>query len=249
MKLTPLPSKALGVLVLHGFTGHLQTVEGIKPYLNKHHLKYSIPVLRGHGTQFRDLNGVTYKDWVADAEGALVELAKTVDKVVVVGLSMGGLMALDLGIHYPDLVAGVVSVAAALKFANPLACLTPWISRLIPYWPSQPSYQDQEKGKRCKNYQWFPSKAFASLYDYAHKIEEELPRLRVPILILHSKKDSVIKPQAAQEIYEKVSSEHKEIKWFEKSGHEMMEDLEAKEVFQAITHFILQFVGKKKDEA
>src|SRR5262249_44766729 len=115
----------LGVLVLHGFTSHLKTVDGLKPYLEKHSLKSSFPILRGHGTRFQDLNGVTSRDWVADAEKALLDLSKTVDKVVVVGLSMGGLVALELGLKHPDKIAGVVTVGAALKFADPLSALTP----------------------------------------------------------------------------------------------------------------------------
>jgi carboxylesterase len=234
----------VGVLLLHGFTSHLKTVEGLKPYLEKHHLKFSMPMLRGHGTRFQDLEGVTYHDWYADAERALLKLAKTVDKVVVVGLSMGGLVALELGMKHPDKVAAVVTVAAALKFADPLSGLTKVISKVVPYWPSPNAFNDKRLAKNNENYKWFPTSAFASLYEYSQKVEKELPKLKVPILILHSKKDQIIAPKSANIIYEKISSDHRDIKWFRKSGHEMMQDLEAKEVFQTIIDYILQFTKK-----
>ncbi|MFO1518207.1 MAG: alpha/beta fold hydrolase [bacterium] len=204
----------VGVLVLHGFTSDIKTVDGLKPYLDKAHLKSSFPVLRGHGTKFQDLNGVTWKDWYADAEKAFLDLAKTVDKVVVVGLSMGGLVALELGVKHASKIAGVVTVAAALKFADPLSPLTPILSKVVPYWPSPNAFHDKKLAKNSRNYKWFATSAFASLFEFAQKVEDDLPKLKVPILVLHSKKDQVIAPRAANIIYEKVSSEHRDIKWF-----------------------------------
>jgi len=243
MKELPRHNK-LGVLVLHGFTSHAKTVDGLKPYLDKLHLKSSFPYLRGHGTKFQDLNGVTYKDWIADAEKALNSLSKTVDKVIVVGLSMGGLVSLELGIRHPDKIAGVVTVGAALKFADPLSVLTPLLSKIVPYWPSPKAFHDKELAKNSKNYKWFPTTAFASLYEFSKLMEKRLPKFKLPLLVIHSKKDQIIAPRSANIIYEKVSSDHRDIKWFFKSGHEMMQDMEAKGVFEAVVEFIQQFTKK-----
>src|SRR4030095_8749090 len=243
MKELPRHSK-IGVLVLHGFTSDLKTVDGLKPYLDKLHLKSSFPVLRGHGTKFQDLNGVTYKDWIADAEKALNTLSKSVDKVILVGLSMGGLISLELGIRHPDKIAGVVTVGAALKFADPLSVLTPLLSKIVPYWPSPKAFHDKNVAKNNRNYKWFPTTAFASLYEFTKLAEKRLPKFKLPLLVIHSKKDQIISPRSANTIYEKVSSDHREIKWFYKSGHEMMQDMEAKEVFEAVVEFIQQFTKK-----
>ncbi|MBF0493245.1 MAG: alpha/beta fold hydrolase [Deltaproteobacteria bacterium] len=231
----------IGVLVLHGFTSSLKAVDGIKSYLEKSKLPYAMPLLRGHGSQYKDLAGVTWNEWVADAEKALFELSEKVEKVIVVGLSMGGLVALKLGLKHPDKIAGVVTVAAALKFADPLAPLTKIIAKIVPYWPGPKSFNDPECAKQNQNYSWFPTDAFCSLYDFAKHIEKNLSKFKVPLLVIHSKKDSVISPIAASIIYEKVGSEWRDIKWFQKSGHDMMQDYEAKEVFAEIMDFVLRF--------
>jgi carboxylesterase len=62
--------------------------------------------------------------------------------------------------------------------------------------------------------------------------------VHVPIRILQSKADQIVAPESANIIYEKVSSPHREIVWFEKSGHEMMQDLEAEAVFGEIMAFV-----------
>ena len=39
-------------------------------------------------------------------------------------------------------------------------------------------------------------------------------------------------------IYEKVSSTNREIHWFARSGHEMMQDLEADAVFASVMEYL-----------
>jgi len=238
----PLPRyDKLGVLLLHGFTSNVATVDGLVPFLEKEGIQSRVPVLRGHGTVYTDLAGVTARDWYDDAEAALIALSKEVDKVVVVGLSMGGLVAIDLGIRHPDKIAGVVTWAAALRFADPLSGLSPALARVASTWPAPESFNDASLKSRSRNYPKFMTDAFVSLLRYAQETEKRLPQLSVPLCVLHSKKDQVIAPIAANIIYRDVSSEHREIHWFQRSGHEMGQDCEASEVFQATMDWIRRF--------
>jgi carboxylesterase len=233
--------KNLGVLLLHGFTSSLKTVDGFVPYLKKRKISFRMPILRGHGTNPKDLENVTSQDWYDDAEKSLLDLAGEVDKVIVIGLSMGGLVALELGIRHSDRIAAVVGVAPALKFKDPLSGLSPLMSKIVKYWPSPNAYNDKECAKTNKNYPKFPTKAFVSLLNYSKRVEELLPRLKVPIMLLQSKKDQIVSPRAARIIYDNIGALHKKIVWFEKSGHEMMQDLEKKAVFKEIDNYIAQF--------
>ena len=238
----PLPRfDKLGVLLLHGFTSSVKTIDGLVPYLKDRGIEWSLPVLRGHGTDYRDMVGTTAADWYADAEKALLELSEKVDKVVVVGLSMGGLVALDLGMRHPKLIAGVVTLAAALRFKDPLSALTKPLSKVVKFWPSPDAFVDPECAKANENYPKFATDAFASLYDYAREIERRLPTFEVPILVLQSKKDQVVAPVAANVIYERVCSAHRDIRWFHRSGHELGQDLEAEAAFDAVDEYIGQF--------
>ncbi|MBN1945091.1 MAG: alpha/beta fold hydrolase [Bradymonadales bacterium] len=242
------PVERLGVLVLHGFTSHLDTVNGLIPHLQRLKLDWEMPVLRGHGTQYQDLAGVRAGDWFDDAQWAFTELLQRVDKVIVVGLSMGGLLALDLGMHYPERVAAVVTVAAALRFTDPMARFSQQLGRVVKFWPSPNSFNDPElKAERCRNYPKFAVDSFASLYSYAQDIERRLDRLTVPLCILQSKRDQIVAPESANIIYERVSSRHREILWYSKSGHEMMQDLEAKQVLSDIAGYIGRFQQQRSD--
>jgi carboxylesterase len=229
----------LGVLLLHGFTSSLRTVDGLLPSLQRIGLPYRMPVLRGHGTRPEDLVGVTAQDWYDDASAALDELRGLADAVCVVGLSMGGVVALDLGLRRRDLVDSVVLVAPALRFnARTLAWLTPWLHHLRPWAASPNSFADPALRATSTNYRRFPVRTFARLYLYGREMESRLPGFDRPLLVLQDRHDTIVDPACAQLIYDRVASTAKEILWFERSGHEMMQDLEREAVFAAIARFL-----------
>ncbi len=232
--------KPLGVLVLHGFTSSIHTVDGLGPHLRAHKLPHRMPHLRGHGTYFRDMLGTTAADWYDDAETALDRLLERVDSAVVVGLSMGGLLALKLAARRPESISGVVAVAPALRFTDPLAPLAGALAKLFPLWPSPHAYKDPECAKRNTNYPYFSTRSFATLLELSREVERMLPAVKQPLLVLQHRANQVVHPKSAEIILERAGSRDKRVRWFLKSGHEMMLDLEADAVFEAIIAFILE---------
>jgi len=239
-----------GVLALHGFTSHVACVADLRFALDEMGVPYRFPIMRGHGTTWEDLKRVKAADWYADAEAALMDLLTECRRVFVVGLSMGGLVTLDLAMKHPKNVAGIVTVAAALKFQDKLAFLSPLLAKVASSWPSPKAYHDKALEKqRNRNYPKFATDSFAELYRYARHIEENLSFVHCPALILHSKVDQVIQPQAAQIIHDRISSTSKKLVWFEKSGHEMMLDMESEAVIRTIADYLkLQMSDSSSDE-
>jgi carboxylesterase len=226
--------KPLGVLIVHGFTGSLDTVKAVVPVAERLGLPYRMPVLRGHGTRYQDLDGVRYTDWYDDGLAALKELAQEVERVVIVGLSMGGLVALRLAMEHGEHVSGLILLAPALRFADPLVPLTPLIKIFFRYWDSQNSFRDMELAKQCTNYPKFPTAAFGQLLDFGHEIERRLGEVKVPVTTLFSRQDQIIHPIAMKLLEDKLGSRDKQFVYFEKSGHEMLQDCEAQAVTAAI---------------
>lgn len=232
-------SKApLGLLILHGFTGSLDTVRAVVPVATERGLPYRMPLLRGHGTHYRDMASATAGDWYADAAAALDDLLEEADRAIVVGLSMGGLVALNLAADRPEAVAGLALVAPALRFAHPLTALTPVLAQIFAFWPSPPAFADPERAKGNTNYPKFATSAFASLLAYAKTTEGRLGAVKAPTLILMSRRDTVIKPLSATLIEAGIGSREKRIRWFERTDHEMLQDLETEGVVEAIAEFV-----------
>ncbi len=240
--------KPLGGLILHGFTSSLDCVSALVPVMERHGLPYRMPVLRGHGTKWQDLQGVRWPDWYADAEAALQDLLTEAERAVVAGLSMGGLVALQLAMEHPQEVAGIALIAAALRINNPLApggplsFLRPVVGRLLWSWPMPPNYADKELEKYDTNYPRAPIDAINSLLEYGPYIEARLGEVRAPALILQSTKDPTVKPESATVIYERIASADKELVWFHRTHHEMLRDVEREDVVAAVERFVVRLM-------
>jgi carboxylesterase len=229
----------VGVLILHGFTSHVSCVSDLRFPVEEMGLPYRVPILRGHGGEWTDLRGVKASDWYEDAENALLDLLEECRKVIVVGLSMGGLVALDLAAQHRKKVVGVITLAAALRFQDPLAFASPVLSKLVPSWPGPKSFHDKALEKqRNRNYPKFPTAAFVELYKYSKHVENRLSFVSANALVIHSRKDQIIKPCAAEIIHDRIGSKARRLLWFERSGHEMLLDMEAPEVTRAVAEQI-----------
>lgn len=235
-------TEKLGVLLIHGFTSSLDCVNGVVPKLEELGVDIEMPVLRGHGTKPEDLKGVTYHDWMADAEAAYQNLSSRVDGVIIVGLSMGGLVSLNLAANHPE-VLGIVTWAAALEFVNPLSRFVGLLGRFFKMWPGQESFNDPECRKKCTNYKSFATDSFASLYKFAQLTRNRLSEVHAPICIIQSRKDQVVKPSAGQHIFDGVGSDYAEIHWLMRSGHELGQDMECDRVFEITADFVKQFIA------
>ncbi len=239
-----LPNKATGtkgVLLLHGFTSHTDCVSGLLPFLEAEKIDYEMPWLRGHGTVPEDLKGVRASDWYDDAFEALKKLSQRVDSIVIVGLSMGGLVALNLCAAQHEVspkITACVTWAAALSFKNPFSALVKPLSFLFKMWPGQESFNDPECRKKCNNYPKFPTKTFGELYDFAAKTRKRIQDVHVPLCTIQSRKDQVIPYQMSEFLFEHSGASYCERIALDHSGHELGQDCEANVVFEQTMRFL-----------
>ena len=89
------------VLALHGFGATTQEVGVVVDIARRLGLASHAPLLPGHGSSVLELAKTRYGDWHGAAERALRELAAEHGRVIVIGSSMGSLLALDLAASHP----------------------------------------------------------------------------------------------------------------------------------------------------
>ncbi len=236
------PQPVVGCLVLHGLTSSLATVSNLLPYLDERGIPHAMPTLRGHGTQPEDLRGVGWQDWYDDAAHALDELLTRCDRAVVMGLSMGGVVALHLAAQRPQRIAGVVTAAAALRLTTPGRALLPLLARsgrLMPV-DVRDAFADQSLVASTTNYPTVPLSAVAALNTFGALVLRELPQVRVPLLTLYTPQDKVVVPALARVIHERTGTPpaRKRLLAFPDSGHEMLMDRDRAAVCAAIVGFI-----------
>lgn len=230
----------LGVLILHGFTSGRATVAGVGPRADALGLPWRLPQLRGHWTRAEDLVGVTYADMLADARAALAELRGEVERVIVVGLSVGGVLALNLAIEHPGEVESLVVLAPALRYANPLTNVAALVARFVKTMPldTANAFTDRTLAAGAGNYTSFPTQTFVTIVQAGRQIEGLLPRVGAPLLAIGARRDRVVQPHCAQLVYQRAGSREKEIAWFERSGHELLLDCEGDAVLDRVGEFL-----------
>jgi len=242
-----------GILIFHGLSDNPNAVIRIEQPLRAMGLPIHIPLLRGHGTDSPEaLRGVTWQDWLADGERALQNLLKEVDKAIVIGHSMGGLVAITLASEYPDTIDSIVLAAAGIQPKSPIAryrpmhFIVPIMVRFLKKLDFPPVYADAELAKQHNSYPWVPTDAIASVLKFSIAARKHLPQIRIPTLILQSRKDSMVVPSSAEFIYQSISTpaDKKKIVWFNKTNHELFRDCERDAVATVITDYVRERIGQ-----
>jgi len=88
--------KDIGVLLLHGFAGDPAEISPLRDYLTRKGYYVECPLLPGHGLDKKALSQTTHEDWIGAAQQAFLALSERYGRVVVIGFSMGGLLAVNL---------------------------------------------------------------------------------------------------------------------------------------------------------
>lgn len=238
----------LGVLLLHGWTGTRTMMRPLVEPLHSMDLPTRLPALRGCEEGSADaLLKVTWQDWLEDGRLALLDLLGEVDKAIIVGHSMGGMIALSLAAEFPRDVDSVVTAGTPGRMYSPFApgnLLNPLfrlIWRFVPtYNKGQLAYADPEAAQLDDSLVVVPTIAIKQLFDFIRQQDIYLPRVNVPLLILQSRADSSCAPDSVDILINRTSTpkEDKRIVWFEKSEHGMFLDSEREQVIAEVVKFV-----------
>lgn len=195
---------AIGVLVLHGFTGNPQSMRPLAEAYAKAGYSVEMPLLRGHGTVIDDMIPTRWEDWSSDAEAAYERLAARTEKVVVVGLSMGGSLTLWLASRHPEIL-GIVCVNPAIDAAEEvLDVLRAMIEEgetIIPGIGSDIAKPDVAESA----YPETPLAPVVSMFEAITALRPNLDKVTAPLLLFTSPEDHVVPPNDSDIVAAAVS--------------------------------------------
>lgn len=232
----------IGVLLCHGFTGSPASLRPWADRLAAEGFSVELPLLPGHGTTWRQLNTTTFDDWLGAVTVALADLATRCRAVVVCGLSMGGALTLRLAELHQDQVAGIVLVNPSVMGLNPALRVLPVLKYLM---PSIKGITDDiaRPDTTELGYRRTPLKAVDALRKGWAVTRRDLPAVRQPVLLLHSRVDHVVEPENSRLILDSVSATDVTEVVLERSFHVATLDYDAKLIFDESVAFIRR-VGK-----
>lgn len=232
-----LPGGPVGALLCHGFTGTTQSIRPWAEHLAAAGLTVKAPRLPGHGTRWQDLNGTGFADWYAELERSFDDLLGRCESVFVMGLSMGGTLALRLAELRADRVTGLVVVNASLATERRALKLAPTLSRVLASVPAIGS-DIKKPGRTELAYPRTPLKALASLQRAWPVVCADLHRITCPVLVFRSRVDHVVEPVSGRVLLEGLAGGTVEERILEDSYHVATLDNDAPTIFAGSLEFV-----------
>ena len=256
----------IACLLVHGFSGTPTEMRGLGEALAEQGIRVYGVLIAGHSGEPEELIVSGRKTWLASVEEGLTQLSDC-KTIFVAGLSMGGVLALNLAIRHPDRLAGIIAMSTPtrldsnvqwrlvplaryfIKWFYPLKALNfhnPKVqaevlkqAQLRDATVTSIDFNDPQVVKHIKTLVRIPVPAIAELIALVNQTRRILSKLRIPLQIIQSKRDQTVEPKCAEELYKlTTSAPSKSLHWLEKSGHVITTGVDREEVYQLVLSFI-----------
>jgi carboxylesterase len=236
---------APAVLLLHGGGDTPQTLRYLANELHAHGFHVSAPLLPGHGRGLADFARVT-ADALADAARASYsDLRAAHGWVAVIGVSMGGALAVQIAAAAPDmpalgLVAPYLALPARIDRAARIARL--W-GILIPAVRSGDgiSVLDPVERERSLAYGVFTAGALRALRATVSRAAAVLPRVMAPTLVIQSREDNRISVADAERAFSLIGAREKRLEWVTGAAHIITVDYGRERVIASLTSWMERY--------
>lgn len=232
-----LPGNEIGVLLIHGYTATPAEVSLLGDFLHDRGYTVSCPLLPGHATTIEQFHQVKWQDWVDHLESKYQELLSDCSTIFVGGESLGGLLSIYLGLKHPD-ISGLILNAPALYPRSRLASLVPVLKYFIKTRVKNRIASNPVVDQRWQGYTVDSLPAASQLIRLQQTIRKSLQGISQPTIIFQGLLDETVKPEGAQEIYDRIRSSDKTLAWMENSSHCLLLDIEWERIAQLTNDFI-----------
>jgi len=239
-----------GVLLLHGFAAHSGELRAFGDSLYKQGHPVLGVRLPGHGTSYYDMERFDRHDWRAAVRQALDVLSAFCDRVVVVGFSTGGALALNLAAENDPRVAGVATVAAPVmvhdRNIHILPVITPLhkLLRRLPFCRNALRLYPYSKEPDAA-YTRVPVLGLNQLRLLIAETVARMPKVTVPLVVLQGLSDHTVKAQSATIIYNATASKDKTLRWIAGGPHALIGGNHGM-TWQVLSDFVAKFDRKVK---
>jgi pimeloyl-ACP methyl ester carboxylesterase len=237
---------ALPFLLVHGLASNKHMFDGVGQALAVAGRRSIAIDQRGHGHSAKPDDGYDMATISADLVEVLTALS--INRAIVVGQSWGGNVVIELGVRYPERLAGIVCIdggfinlaskfttwedcAAALKppklIGTPLATLQGWMRNAHPDWPASSRLGEVASFEVREDQTIAPWLSFdrhmAILHDlYLHDPTAVYPLLQAPTLMVPAGSKASFTDDKAAAVDHAISLlPNGSVHWFPEAEHDV----------------------------
>ena len=228
------------ILIIHGFVGTTKDEEALFYYLN-HFRKYDVYnfVLKGHD---RVTNDISYQDWIEDAENHLEKIKSYgYHNIIVIGHSMGGVLASYLAYKYPKYVKRLVLLAPAFDYlaygkGNLFENIKSSIKIIKDYSVAE------VVGRSIKTSPVMLTQFMKLVNNY----QDILNKVKCPLLIMHGNNDAIVPYKSSEEVYKIALSKYKYLITLDGIDHDIFRSDKTDIIVKTIYKFLKRNTSVKK---
>lgn len=238
----------VGCVCTHGFTASPEEMRWLGEYLNARGLTVYGPRLAGHGIDPALMRRQHRATWLENVIDGVTLLRARCRRVFSVGLSMGGLLSLQVGAL--GLVDGVGALAAPIRLHRPAMRFSPVIKYVRPYvpkanWPGeldaairaeQRAMGREDYGRG--DYDTVPTESAWQLYALMQDVRRDLPHITAPLLLIYSTNDQTVPYDNMALIAQTVHSRDIVQHTLTRSDHVLTQDIERETVYEMVWDFL-----------
>ncbi len=246
----------VGVLLIHGFLGSPYELRPLADTLYNAGYSVSALLLPGHGGNPENLKGVRWQSWYSHCQQELERLKKDCSRVIVIGFSMGGLLASLLVAKQQSDALVLMAAAFQLRSQKQMA-FAKWVGYLMPWmYPFKDSdfttsevqanvrqylpdadFSDQQLIARLRKEVRIPLSSIGELVAVQRVATAQLTAITVPTLIIQGKNDQTVNPKSADIAREKLLKTQASTVLFA-SGHILMYEAEHLHICQSVLQWL-----------
>jgi carboxylesterase len=230
-----LPGGEEAFLLVQGYTDATGQLRYIAERLWERGYSVSVPRLPGNGTCGEDFLHTSWKDWLRRVTDEFFDLRCRYDTVHLLGVSLGGLLALILAGRFETgrlvlAAPAIVSGSRSLRFARLLRFFVKKMLRKNYAFsgPLEYAYISREYWR----WNW-PGPA-ASIFRLQRMAKKILPRVKSPTLLIVSEKDGTVPPEAADFIEKTIGARRVSRCVLKESGHIIFDGCEKEKAADAV---------------
>jgi alpha-beta hydrolase superfamily lysophospholipase len=252
------------IALVHGFNAHSGYMTWAAEQFAAHGLAAYALDLRGRGKSSGERFFVKeFSDYVGDV-GGLVEIARSAHPglpVYVLGHSAGGVISSSYVFEHQDIIAGLVCESFALDVGLPdaAALLIKGISHLAPHlhiytlknevFSRDPAVVAAMNADPLIANESQPAETSAEMIKGSERLKANMPKYRVPILIIHGTDDKATRYQGSQYFYNHAGSKDKTLKLYQGHYHDLLSDVGKEDVMADIQNCLDDRIPAKSEAA
>lgn len=231
-----------GALLLHGFGDTPQTLSLLAKRLKSAGYGAYAPLLPGHGRNMEAFKKSGADEWAHAARSAFVEMRHRYRSVSVVGLSMGGALAVALTAEVRE-VSALVLIAPYIEMPRSFraAASTHWLwGRFAGEISAQSpqSIHDPIEREKSLAYGTVTGSALYQLLKVVRRARKALPSVKAPTLLIQSRDDPRCSARGAEQAVKKLGAREKKLVWTEGAGHVITVDYGRERVYAEVISWL-----------